>query len=296
LSAAAKVLAFASLFAVFVVVPSRILPTSLWPVVVVVVHGFELTLAGYSYFCAAAGHDRRASLGDALFFMLVTPELVFPARGQHIATRTAVDVALALLRVALGAALMLAVVLLRGLNKPAIPPLSLHAWSDGLVAGAVAFALLYGSHSALAHLQIGLCRVVGYRAPERYHFPFAAVSPSDFWSRWNRYIAHWLRCYVHAPLARIVGPTVPRPARSLIATLGAFLFLGLFHDAYFWLIERKMTLLGTAGFVFWGVMVWMWRPVDSAIAASTSLRQLVHRETSRAAFLLGLCLSVWVFL
>jgi hypothetical protein len=295
LGAGAKLGVFAALFVLYVVLPSRILPTSLWPVIVVIVHGFELALAGYSYCCASAGRDRRASLGNALFFMLVTPELVFPARGQHVPSRVA-DIGVALPRVVLGAAMMLAVVLLQGMSKPAAPPLSARAWSDGMVSGAIAFGLLYGSHSALAHLQIGLCRVVGYRAPERYHFPFAAVSPRDFWSRWNRYIALWLRCYVYAPLARYIAPAFPRPARMLITTLGAFLFLGLFHDAYFWLIERELTFMWTGGFLFWGLAVWLWSPIEPAGSEATGWQRLLHREASRVAFLCGLCLSVWVFL
>src|SRR6185312_16596428 len=85
---------------------------------------------------------------------------------------------------------------------PSKPPAALANLVPGIVHGATALLGLYAAHSGLAHLQIGLCRTLGYRAPERYRYPFLATGPADFWERWNTYMMGFVRSYVFVPVHR----------------------------------------------------------------------------------------------
>lgn len=287
----AKLALFVGLFLLCVVVPARALPIGLAPTTVIVAHGFELTLAGYSYCCTGWSSGRAPRLREGLFFMLVTPELVFPVQGEVSRGGLVRGTARALG----GMLLMLAAVVVEQTVEVATPPLRLGAWSLGILSGAIAFLLMYASHSALAHLQIGLCRVVGYRAPERYRFPFAAVSPRDFWNRWNLYIGSWLRWYVFTPLIRALGTRPPRSLRVLIATLGAFFFLGIFHDAFWFVTYDRTVFVQTAGFVVWGFVLWLWRPLDDLIESPQLHKRMLARGVSRLSFACSLCIGFWIF-
>lgn len=288
-----RALQFSAICALCVVVPAYSFPRGSLPLVVVVAYGFELALAAYSYCRVAPSRRSHPTLGDCLFFLFVNPELVFPGRGRTCRPQPLRGMS----RTLLGCALMLLATTVGRALQPIAPPLELAAWKAGVLHGAVGFMLLYATHSALAHMQIGLCRVIGYAAPERYDLPFVAASPQEFWARWNRYIGAWLRAYVYTPLARTLPDRCPRSLRTGLATLGAFLWLGAYHDAYWWLTEHRLATNGLLGFGVWGLVFWAWQPLHRFVQTTRAgWRRHAARELSRLATLGAMCVSVWMFL
>jgi hypothetical protein len=101
---------------------------------------------------------------------------------------------------------------------------------------------------------------------------------------------------VYPGLVRIGRNRGPRLLRITFATLGAFLFLGVFHDLYWLVVDGRIVTTGTAGFLFWGVQLCVWKPVESWLAGPRSMTRAFARGLSRVAFMSGICLSTWVFL
>src|SRR4051812_31833588 len=81
-SAALKIGLLPLLFVLCVLVPATSLPLVKASLTVIIAYGFELTLAAYSYCCAVWRSPRHPRLEEGLFFVLVTPEVVYPLRGS----------------------------------------------------------------------------------------------------------------------------------------------------------------------------------------------------------------------
>lgn len=66
-------------------------------------------------------------------------------------------------------------------------------------------------------------RFFGYRLPVNFDAPWRARTPKEFWSRWHRSMANFVLQYIYLPLnLRGLSPKV--------ATTGAFIFMGLWHN------------------------------------------------------------------
>ena len=64
---------------------------------------------------------------------------------------------------------------------------------------------IYFDFSAYSHIALGSARLMGIVLPENFNFPYLAVSPRDFWSRWHISLSSWIRDYLYLPLAGIPG-------------------------------------------------------------------------------------------
>ena len=63
--------------------------------------------------------------------------------------------------------------------------------------GAVCFSLqIYFDFSGYSDMAIGLGRILGFRLPENFKWPYAADTLHEFWRRWNISLMQWLRLYV----------------------------------------------------------------------------------------------------
>ena len=83
--------------------------------------------------------------------------------------------------------------------------------------GAAWFSLqVYFDFSGYSDMAIGLCRILGFRLPENFRWPYAADSLHEFWRRWNISLMSWFRTYVGLPLDGRVDGQAPR----LVAPLG----------------------------------------------------------------------------
>ncbi len=94
--------------------------------------------------------------------------------------------------------------------------------------GAICFSLqIYYDFSGYSDMAIGLGRMFGFRLPENFNYPYAAISMKDFWRRWHISLSTWLRDYLYIPLG---GNRCSR-TRNLLNLLLVFVLCGLWHGA-----------------------------------------------------------------
>ena len=251
--------------------------------------GWDLSLSGYSYWVDSG--NKKASLSDCLFFLLVNPVLAFPERGKYRAECVGLSVA-GLKRGASGVALLLVGVL--GIKFADVQwqlP-----WMDSPAAGAVVavasvvvwMLAIYASQAGLASVQIAALGVLGHAIPERFCSPLSATSPADFWRRWNTYVGGWIKRYVFFPLAvrwsRARSPVLRSLAKAL-ALVVAFLAMGALHDLYRLVESHSLGLRWTASFLAFAMMIGAWE------LASESGRRMSGRSWPAAYGVAGrLCL------
>jgi D-alanyl-lipoteichoic acid acyltransferase DltB (MBOAT superfamily) len=86
---------------------------------------------------------------------------------------------------------------------------------------------IYADFSGYTDIAIGIALLLGFRFPQNFDSPYAAVSLQDFWRRWHMTLSRWLRDYVYIPLGgNRKGAIVTY--RNLMLTM---LIGGLWHGA-----------------------------------------------------------------
>ncbi len=111
-------------------------------------------------------------------------------------------------------------------------PTMLTAWL-----GAIAYGFqIYFDFSGYSDMAIGLGRMLGFRFPENFNYPFIADSITDFWRRWHISMSSWFRDYVYIPL----GGSHCGLAKQLRNIAVVWLLTGFWHGASW-------------NFVLWGV-------------------------------------------
>ena len=97
---------------------------------------------------------------------------------------------------------------------------------------------LYADFSGYTDMAIGIALLLGFRFPQNFDRPYAAVSIQDFWRRWHMTLSRWLRDYLYFPLG---GNRRGRlmTYRNLLITMalgglwhgaaGTFVVWGLYH-------------------------------------------------------------------
>lgn len=94
--------------------------------------------------------------------------------------------------------------------------------------GLLSFTLqVYFDFSGYSDMALGLGRMFGFRLPENFNRPFAAVSVTDFWRRWHITLSSWFRDYVYIPL----GGSRTTSLRTYRNLLIVFLLVGFWHGA-----------------------------------------------------------------
>ena len=86
---------------------------------------------------------------------------------------------------------------------------------------------IYADFSGYTDIAIGVALLMGFRFPDNFLSPYAAVSIRDFWRRWHITLSRWLRDYLYIPLG---GSRLGRflTYRNLFLTM---LLGGLWHGA-----------------------------------------------------------------
>ncbi|MBI3395434.1 MAG: MBOAT family protein, partial [Spirochaetia bacterium] len=106
----------------------------------------------------------------------------------------------------------------------------------GLLVAALAYSLqIYFDFSGYSDIAIGLGRLLGYRIPENFLFPYSAGSIREFWRRWHITLSSWLRDHIYIPL----GGSRHGASRTALALFATMLLGGLWHGAHW-------------NFVIWG--------------------------------------------
>ena len=95
-------------------------------------------------------------------------------------------------------------------------------------AGAGLFAIqIFADFSGYSDIACGIARWMGYRYPENFKQPYAAIGFRDFWCRWHISLSTWFRDYVYIPL----GGSYAGSVRSLWNLVLTMLISGLWHGA-----------------------------------------------------------------
>jgi hypothetical protein len=260
--------------------------------------GWELVLKGYSY--VIEGGARSNTLRHGMFFFLVDPTVVLVQRAREVASARFVP--RALLRVGIGVVSVFAAFLifipLSADAERAVTRLGASALIPGLVvSGFVQLLAAYSQHAGLAHIQLGLLRMCGYVAAERYQAPLLARSPLDFWNRWNTYVGQWGRRYLYLPLALRLARRARRRNQAAsgwapaVALIAAFTAMGGLHDLYTWAADRTLTAEMTAFFAVNGVLLVAWEVGARFIAASTPAQRPAPTLVFAVAF--SLFVGAW---
>ncbi len=93
---------------------------------------------------------------------------------------------------------------------------------------ALAFLLqVYFDFSGYSDMAIGLGRILGFRFPENFNYPYISASITEFWRRWHISLGSWFRDYLYIPL----GGSRKGKARQLLNILIVWLATGLWHGA-----------------------------------------------------------------
>ena len=94
--------------------------------------------------------------------------------------------------------------------------------------GAIAYSLqLYFDFSAYSDMAIGLGRVLGFKFPPNFNYPYVAQSITEFWRRWHMTLSRWFRDYLYIPL----GGNRVSAARIYLNLWIVFLATGIWHGA-----------------------------------------------------------------
>lgn len=94
--------------------------------------------------------------------------------------------------------------------------------------GAVCYALqIFFDFSGYTDMALGLGRMLGFRLPENFDFPYMADSITDFWRRWHMTLSRWFRDYVYIPL----GGNRNGRARQILNLCVVWLLTGLWHGS-----------------------------------------------------------------
>jgi len=114
--------------------------------------------------------------------------------------------------------------------------------------GIVCYTLqIYFDFSGYSDMAIGLGRMLGFKIPENFNYPYISKSINEFWTRWHISLAKWLRDYLFLPIAYSVLRKIKKDRVFHIkaeswayytGTFFTFLLCGVWHGAnwtfFFW--------------------------------------------------------------
>lgn len=86
---------------------------------------------------------------------------------------------------------------------------------------------IYFDFSGYSDMAIGLGRILGFRFPGNFSYPYMAKSITEFWRRWHISLGSFFRDYVYIPLG---GNRVSK-GRWLFNILVVWMLTGLWHGA-----------------------------------------------------------------
>ena len=99
-----------------------------------------------------------------------------------------------------------------------------HAWL-----GLACFSLqIYFALSGYADMALGLGRMLGFRLPEHFQWPYAADSLRGFWQRWSMTLTAWLEAYLRLPL-QPGGGSPGRDKQAILSLFPLFLLIAVWH-------------------------------------------------------------------
>ncbi len=143
--------------------------------------------------------------------------------------------------------------------------------------GMIAYALhILFDFSGYSDMAIGMGRMMGFKFPENFNYPYIAKSVREFWRRWHMTLSFWFRDYLYIPLG---GSRKGNP-RTLFNLVIVFLVTGMWHGASW-------------NFVVWGAFHGFFLLAERLVGRS--LKSNAARSLLGHIYLMLVVLSSWVF-
>ena len=95
---------------------------------------------------------------------------------------------------------------------------------------------IYFDFSGYSDMAIGLGRILGFKLPENFNFPYISQNITEFWKRWHITLGNWMKDYLYVPL----GGNRATKNRLYINLSVVFLLSGLWHGSSW-------------NFIIWGI-------------------------------------------
>lgn len=86
---------------------------------------------------------------------------------------------------------------------------------------------IYFDFSGYSDMGIGLGKILGFRFPENFNYPYISKSITEFWRRWHMTLSTWFREYVYIPL----GGNRRGTGRMIFNLFVVWALTGLWHGA-----------------------------------------------------------------
>ncbi|MDH5677351.1 MAG: MBOAT family protein [Nitrospinota bacterium] len=94
--------------------------------------------------------------------------------------------------------------------------------------GAICYTMqIYFDFSGYSDMAIGMGKMLGFRFPENFNYPYISRSIKEFWRRWHMTLSSWFRDYLYIPL----GGNKKGPGRTYFNLFLVFFLCGLWHGA-----------------------------------------------------------------
>jgi alginate O-acetyltransferase complex protein AlgI len=105
--------------------------------------------------------------------------------------------------------------------------------NDGLSSQVAWFGIIcysfqiFFDFSAYSDMAIGLGKILGFKFPENFNYPYCAKSVTEFWQRWHMTLSRWFRDYVYIPL----GGNRKGNLRTYLNLFLVFVLCGFWHGS-----------------------------------------------------------------
>ena len=86
---------------------------------------------------------------------------------------------------------------------------------------------IYADFSGYSNMAIGCAKMLGFKLPENFNYPYLAVNFSDFWKRWHTTMSRFFRDYVYIAL----GGNRKGEVRTIVNLAITTSVSGLWHGA-----------------------------------------------------------------
>lgn len=140
--------------------------------------------------------------------------------------------------------------------------------SKEIIFATFAFGIqLYCDFGGYCNIALGIAQILGFRFPANFNMPYLALSPQDFWRRWNISLSSWLRDYLYIPL----GGNRKGELRTHVNLILTMVICGLWHGA-------------TLNFLAWGIYH----------GALLSVNRLIRFPESRMLSIAGMLLTQYL--
>lgn len=105
--------------------------------------------------------------------------------------------------------------------------------------GALCYTLqIYFDFSGYSDMAIGLGKIIGFKLPKNFDYPYISTTITEFWRRWHISLGQWFKDYLYFPLG---GSRVSSKFRLIFNLMFVWLMTGIWHGA-------------NKTFILWGIM------------------------------------------